>query len=934
MKMDTFLIQYLNSGKAWVLVGSGPSIEMGYPTWEKLAVSAIRITGIELPGKNLGPLEKALNQKNYPLVFEEAEKLLGLQRLIYHLQKELQSSQSGKIYELITRWPVPVYLTSNYDNEIHNHLVRSAEAYIPYSNSEEHLSLLYPGFSGGIFKLHGDLTSSKGLILTRNQYFDIDNSEDWQYWRTKLTSIFQMNPVIVIGHSLKDTNIKHILAAAKRGAGIHQPICWIAPDITPEEGREFLEKYRIRVIPYSNKDGTHKNLVRLIENINDFIFPRTSIHIQQQILQVSESPLGENAAAPGFFVFNKLALQEDFERKRIDIMLAILQSTITKLKELNDFTLETALEIAGWPKPVLLDPSFAKKIYEKAIEQELLIPSDSKFKIGNRAETIALDSKRQFEHTRERYKTSLLLRIKRDFPELNEKEALLLSVDIEASLTGFFKTCGLTMVTTLFSGQRTETQITVPSSIIRFISEASARYDDILKRQAFWKISIDSFVRAELAERDYLGKVAQGFFGFHLLGVFGDAAIERMRHAKDTVWLVDSSAQIPALAMGAPTHKTFKSCFSRLASNQVRLFATGKLFDETWEHLIFADNTIKAYGATSPHIIAAATGQAPFRKSNQFLEGFINWQAAGNPCDWNTYLFHIFGNRYPTEKDGISALGKIGIEVIPLCDWPGFIDPDYGELQECTKRIVEKYNTFVDRDLDPMSDPSKKAQPEAEVFMIVKKERQGDYCILSGKGKKSPAWFISHTSILNVIERLPRITWQPQAFLNFTSSLPLGEDMEKADRAFEAILWEIAESGISLLDEKTVLNVFGGIIDQAKLDGIELRQSYEENLAKKYGESIESVLGRISPINRPLATIQLLNEILDAETEKRKEAESLGAAERKKVKHLEEKLKKVDKYLKKIEKKKMKHKRKKSKLSKRKKGNKVIRMCPASTGKA
>jgi hypothetical protein len=36
-----------------------------------------------------------------------------------------------------------------------------------------------------------------------------------------------------------------------------------------------------------------------------------------------------------------------------------------------------------------------------------------------------------------------------------------------------------------------------------------------------------------------------------ILGVFGDAARERLRHAKETVWLVDSSAQIAAAAVGS-----------------------------------------------------------------------------------------------------------------------------------------------------------------------------------------------------------------------------------------------------------------------------------------------------------------------------------------------------------------------------------------------
>jgi len=285
----------------------GPSNQMGYPSWERLASLSIDVVKREVLGKNLRPLHAAFDSHDFPKVFELAKDLLGLPRLLQHLQQNFRPSHAGKIYELIAKWPIPVYLTTNFDDEIQNHLAKLSEAYLLYTNSEEHLSQLLPDLNGAIVKLHGDLRSENGLILTTSQYRDILCGDSWKYWRTKMTSIFQMNRVIVIGYSISDPNITHVLEAAKQGAGVIQPVCWISPDVTPETAREYLEKYRIRVIPYDNRDGEHKSLIRLIENISDFISPRTSVHIQEQIARISQSPLGDNAAAPGFFVFNKLS---------------------------------------------------------------------------------------------------------------------------------------------------------------------------------------------------------------------------------------------------------------------------------------------------------------------------------------------------------------------------------------------------------------------------------------------------------------------------------------------------------------------------------------------------------------------------------------------------------------------------------------------------
>lgn len=371
--MDKFLIDYLLSGKAWVLIGSGPSIERGYPSWRRLAELAIELARIEGSQSNTSVVESALKRTDYPYVFEKTKEWVGSARLLQHLQQHLVASKNDKkIYELIAKWPVPVYLTTNYDNEINDSLVSLGEAYTTYDNSEEHFGHLLPDLDGAIVKLHGDLLKEKGLVLTSSQYTQIAQDSEWQYWRTKLTSIFQMNRVVIIGYSLTDSHIKHILEAAKQGSGVQQPICWIAPDVNNQLSQEYLEKYRIRVISYDNRDGGHRNLLRLIESISDFIPQRLTVKIQQHIEDVTKSPLEINAAAPGYFVYNKLANETDFDEKRTDAIVATIQAALPKLEQLGEFSISTALEIAGWPNQIPLAEEFLSKIKEKLVIQNVL----------------------------------------------------------------------------------------------------------------------------------------------------------------------------------------------------------------------------------------------------------------------------------------------------------------------------------------------------------------------------------------------------------------------------------------------------------------------------------------------------------------------------------------------------------------------------------
>jgi len=905
--MDKFLIDYLLSGKAWVLVGSGLSIERGYPSWKRLAELAIELARVEGNQSNISEAESAYKRGDYAFVFEKIKEWIGIERLLQHLQLHLRASKNDKkIYELIAKWPIPVYLTTNYDNEIHDSLVELGEAYNTFNNSEEHFGHLIPDLNGAIVKLHGDLLGEKGLVLTTSQYKQIANGDEWKYWRTKLTSIFQMNRVVVIGHSLTDTHIKHVLEAAKLGAGVQQPICWIAPDIDPRLSQEYLEKYRIRIVSYDNRDGGHRNLLRLIESISDFIPQRLTVNIQKQIEAASQSPLEINAAAPGYFVFNKLASEANFEDKRTEVVVATIQAALPKLAQIGEFSLISALEIVGWPKQIPLADEFLNSIKEKLISQDILSSTGNNFKVNNKAKDLTATNRASFEHMRDRFKKSLLLRLKRAYPSIDDKNADVVVSDIEASLVGFFRENGLTLVTTLFSSVQTTRSNPIPSSILRYIRDASSRYNDSLLRQAFMTITLDAFVRTTSAEREYLGRISQGFFAFHALGAFGDAAVERLNETKRTVWLIDSSAQIPSLALASPVCATYRSCFTRLRSIGIRFFTTAKLFNETFEHLWFANDIMRKHKDEIHLLIAASTGQPPFRKSNVFLEGFLRWVEAGNPFEWENYLFAISDSRELVKEKLEAVLGKLGIEVIEFSDWPGFNQLDYSSAEENKTKIVKilsetRHQLPATRDFDQMSDPEEKARPESEALVIVKGERDGHYNILGDGHEKSPSWFISDTSMLNIIEQGIRITWQTEAFLRFSAIVFPSIDSDASEMAFQTILLSLAQSGVSLLDDNTIENAFGGIIDQTAINMAEQREIFEQLLSKKYGTSPELLLSSTPRMYRPLVAVQVANELASAATEKERIAIEITRKVIERAEKAEGDLKKVAKYKKKIQ---------------------------------
>lgn len=95
---------------------------------------------------------------------------------------------------------------------------------------------------------------------------------------------------------------------------------------------------------------------------------------------------------------------------------------------------------------------------------------------------------------------------------------------------------------------------------------------------------------------------------------------------------------------------------------------------------------------------------------------------------------------------------------------------------------------------------------------MIAAERGGKYRMLMRGG--NPAFCMSNTSVLNAFER-ECVTWQPEAYVRFGSTLSGGTSTQAAERAFETLVGSIAQSGFSLIDERTCAGV-SGRVDRAR----------------------------------------------------------------------------------------------------------------------
>jgi len=268
---------------------------------------------------------------NLPAVFSEAEVDLGDRETLVSLVKELLRSSVHQVqhpvYEFLTKWPFACYLTTNYDDELQRHLVAIGKHYQVIQNTRADLGLLRDNVDHLIVKIHSDLEHPQDVILTSSDYVRVSSSPDGAYLRDKLRQVFEMFDIVIVGHSMKDPDLKLILQAAKNTASAIHPIYMILANATRGEVREFREHYNIRLISYRDHDGTHSQLRGMIRVADRFICPREA-HVPTGIEVTDE----EIKAATSLLIFRRVrAIAQD---EPIDGMLGpVLLSVLSQGKK-------------------------------------------------------------------------------------------------------------------------------------------------------------------------------------------------------------------------------------------------------------------------------------------------------------------------------------------------------------------------------------------------------------------------------------------------------------------------------------------------------------------------------------------------------------------------------------------------------------------------
>ncbi len=797
------LISQLNSGRCFALVGSGPSTAMGYPSWGKLAQAAVALLPDSTTSETAELASTLANQSRFPELFDVvADAIGGMGVLANRLKQSLKRQhEKGWAYEVLAKWPIRCYLTTNYDDEIARHLKRIKISYVPLNNSQTDFAQIEAHTNERIVKLHGDFDYSDGLVLGLRQYQEFKTQGKRQYFRDKLKSIFSMVPVIVVGHSLSDPDLSLVLETACELNSFDRPIYMILADVRPADSRKYREQYNVELLSYENPDGTHRELKRLLRLIDRFVIPRE---------QCAQIPLDfpdpdEARVATSLYLFSKFGLGSKkgklFQRAISPQILAATASEADKIFTDDELTAKLLpLEIRQHPEIETFVSSSTCELQDanclRDMRKGVQITETGRAKY---------DEVTRSRDILESQVVGLLRETLRSVDDSTVQEVDSLVRSFQQTLLSVFRKRGLAASSMLFRHKPLEAP-DMPE-IFETIMRTATSVTNFDLRLAYSDFVMDLLTRPTQTQREYLVNVAQGFFAFHIFGADPSGAEARRFLAQETAWICDSNILLPLVAEACHLHGFATELFGRMRALGITPLTTGAFITETFESYKWAFRQCVTRNPTGSHDVILQLIRDPNYSDNLFVDGYINGAGKGQ---WNTFDEYAKRLGIGSHESLEAKLETFGVVCRNLHQYDGYTATTYAENEQLVNEII------VERTAQgTLRAGESQASAEAEVIQIIRGIRQG---ILTPSGSTfQRAFFVSTSRLLDILYGATDglITWYPENLYRHLHILT--SDALDADRAFDAMTSNYYSIGVEVIDEQAYRQFFSPVISESRV---------------------------------------------------------------------------------------------------------------------
>lgn len=889
------LIELVNEGDAWAFIGSGVSVDSGYPTWVGVMEGVLRVLDDEAANRIRADsrFAEALRKRNYPRAFSRIEAIVGDRAKIEDLVKvQLSDRPVGRLVRQLARWPFAGYITTNYDDLIERALESIGETgWLGVGNTEDEVQRISGGVRRVVWHLHGGvkLDGKSRLVLTEEDYDDLYLRDSWL--RQTVGGLLQHRRVVFFGFGFQDEEVVRLIKLVGMMCHPARPAFAFLDGVSGSENiarrEELLDRYNVDVIPYEVVDSSHEQLCNLADTYAALVLGRDLRFGQPKRDCPSYDP---ETTALLFYNHMVLSGQAGLSKELVAYLVRAQLLSMVKYRsgitigQLGEELAERVRLIRGEDMGASSEAQEMVVTHLRAlVEDGLAVTSggfalDSRVTITDKGRQLIRAQSAQAGLIADQFSLSLAQRARALLPDQHESAQRVAGV-AEAFLKDCIEKRALG-VARAWRSPRVDFRQYHMTALLQALPEFAQGVASVEEARALLTLIGDILTEPSDAEATFVGVALQAQFGINLLGYDPKVLELRIGQASRTLFLIDSTTLIPFLARSAAGNQTAAELVSRVGRIGASVAATELLALEVAEHARWALERVGPHATPeSEKLLAYATGKAGLRR-NLFLDGYLAEVADGRGIrNFGAYLDAVCGSaRGHTGADEVfaEALNAAGIRCATFEEWEGFSQNLWDERQRVEQEITARrvaYGTFKHE---------RQVRAEAEAVVAIRCIRDGTF--RWGGSKLEDAYFVSNTGIIDDLAGigLP-VTMRPHSVLQWIGTLT-GCTPEELVCLTNGLLWELCESGADFVDFKRIERVFYALVHAARETLDEERATHKVLIAQRYGEDGDAAFATARDIDVPVVLrsyfaqkAAALEEEVEVERKARQAAEKRAA---------------------------------------------------------
>lgn len=250
-----------------VFVGAGVSAGAGLPSWGRLVTMLMdRARARRVDPEILREVEALVAKDHYIDALSELSDALGPAEFGTAIERAVddRNAQVPEAAHAIAALApkLRAVLTTNLD-----HLLERAFAgrWPMFARAPGDLATR----RGYILKLHGTLLERDTWVMTREQYDHAMYADPRM--ATTFTALFHVCPILFVGYGLVDDDFDQLLARVRVLSGPQPPrhFALVPAERVTRSWRRRIEGAGVRLIPYPNPDGKHREVARLLRLVGE-----------------------------------------------------------------------------------------------------------------------------------------------------------------------------------------------------------------------------------------------------------------------------------------------------------------------------------------------------------------------------------------------------------------------------------------------------------------------------------------------------------------------------------------------------------------------------------------------------------------------------------------------------------------------------------------